>query len=194
MKKTIYNTIIKRLLDILISIIGIIILFPVFIIISLLILIIDKNNPLYIQKRTGLNGNNFNILKFQTYKYDEITKLGSFLRKTSIDELPQLFNVLIGEMSIVGPRPWIPDYYQRFNKEQKKRTTVRPGIVGLAQVNGRNRLNVFQKIEFDLEYVKKISFKLDLIIILKSFKVIISQEENGTSDVYIRNELMELER
>jgi len=180
-------------LDILISIIGIIILFPMLIIISILIIIIDKNNPIYIQKRTGLNGKEFNILKLQTYKFDEITKLGSFLRKTSIDELPQLFNVLVGNMSIVGPRPWIPDYYQRFTKEQKKRVTVRPGIVGLAQVNGRNRLNVFQKIEYDLEYVKKISLKLDLIIILKSFKVIISKEENDTN-IYIRNELMELER
>jgi len=193
-KKTLYNKYFKRLLDIITSFIGIVILLPVYLLIMLLIIIIDKNTPIYLQRRTGLQGKEFNIIKFQTFKYDDITKLGSFLRQTSLDEIPQFINVLIGQMSIVGPRPWIPDYYQRFNEYEKKRVTVRPGIVGLAQVNGRNKLNIFQKIEYDLEYIKKISLKEDLKIIIRSLKVIVSKEENEEPDTYIRNELMELER
>ena len=170
-----YKYYIKRFLDIVISILCIIFLIPVYIIVGVLIKIIDKEQILFMQSRTGLNGKEFKIYKFRTMKNKKVTKLGHFLRNTSIDELPQFFNVLEGNMSIVGPRPWIPEYYESFNKEQKKRVQVRPGLVGLAQVNGRRNISIFEKIELDLEYVNSVSFVNDLKIILKSFRIVIEE-------------------
>ena len=119
----------------------------------------------------------------------KIQSYGGFLRKTSLDELPQFYNVLKGDMSIIGPRPWIPEYYENFNEVQKKRVGVRPGIIGLAQVNGRRNIDVFTKIEYDIKYVEDVSFILDLKILFKSMKVIISKEEFSNSNEYISNEI-----
>lgn len=187
-----YKKYIKRLLDILISLIIIIILFPIYVIVGILIKIIDNYNIFYKQYRTGINGSKFKIYKFNTMKDNKVTKLGNILRRTSIDELPQFINVLKGDMSIVGPRPWISDYYDNLTAEQKKRVSIKPGITGLAQVNGRNNINILKKIDYDLEYVNKISFLLDLKIIIKSFKAIIVKKEINDIDDYIKKEINNL--
>ena len=121
-----------------------------------------------------------------------VTKVGKFLRKTSLDELPQIFNVLKGEMSLVGPRPWIKEYYDCFTKEQKERCNVLPGITGLAQIKGRNGITIFDKIRYDREYVRKISFKLDVIIALWTIKTIGNEKNAEISEAGIQEELQEL--
>lgn len=113
---------------------------------------------------------------------------GKALRKTSLDELPQFYNVLKGDMSIVGPRPWIPEYYENFDEHQKERVNIRPGIIGLAQVRGRRDIDIFKKIEYDIQYVEKVSFLLDLKIFFQIVKVIISNENVNSVD-YISNEI-----
>lgn len=127
-----YKYHIKRILDIIISIILIILLIPVYVIVAILIKLIDKNIIIFRQLRTGLNGKNFAILKFRTMKDGKVTKIGQFLRNTSIDEIPQFINVLKGEMSIVGPRPWVTGYYENFNEKQKARVKVRPRLSGVS--------------------------------------------------------------
>lgn len=126
-----YKKYVKRVLDIIISLIVVILLIPVYILVGLLIKVIDKNKFLFIQNRTGLNGKEFKILKFRTMKNGKVTRFGHFLRNTSLDEIPQFFNVLKGEMSIVGPRPWVPGYYENFNERQKCRVNVRPRFSGV---------------------------------------------------------------
>ena len=184
-----YIRYIKRVLDILISIICIVFLLPVYVIVAILIKIIDKDKILFMQNRTGLYGKEFKILKFKTMKNKQITKLGRFFRNTSIDELPQFFNVLKGDMSIIGPRPWIPEYYKNFNNEQKKRVEVRPGLVGLAQTNGRRKISIFEKIDLDLKYINNLSFTNDFIIFIKSFKTIFEEESAIDVDNYITKEI-----
>ena len=190
---SIYKTYFKRLLDIVFSFVLIVLLLPLFIIISLFIKLIDRDKVLYIQERTGRNGKVFKIYKFRTMSNKHINKFGSVLRKTSLDEIPQLINILKGDMSFIGPRPWIIDYYKLFDKKQKRRVEVVPGITGLAQVNGRNSINIFKKIEYDLEYVDNYSFILDLKILLKSIKVIFSSE-NIDIDKTIKKELNDLKK
>lgn len=172
--------VIKRFLDIFISLILIIILFVPMLIIMLLIIIIDKVNPIFIQERIGKGCKSFNIYKFKTMKNEKCTRFGNILKKCSIDEIPQLFNILIGNMSFVGPRPWIKDYYLLMNQKQKQRYRVSPGLTGLAQVNGRNTISILKKIDYDLEYVENISFKLDLYIVLKTI-VVVFKKENVTN-------------
>ena len=184
-----YIRYIKRLLDILISIICIIFLFPVYVTVAILIKIIDKDKILFMQNRTGLYGKEFKILKFKTMKNKQITKLGRFFRNTSIDELPQFFNVLKGDMSIIGPRPWIPEYYKNFNNEQRKRVEVRPGLVGLAQTKGRRKISIFEKIDLDLKYINNLSFTNDFIIFIKSFKTVFEEESAIDVDNYITKEI-----
>ena len=187
-----YKKFFKRFLDVLLSITLLIILLPFLIIISICIIIIDKNNPLFTQVRTGYLGKNFKILKFQTMKNNQSTKLGKFLRSTSIDELPQLVNVLVGTMSFVGPRPWITDYYELLNDKQRERYTMKPGIIGLAQVNGRNRITIFQKVEYDLDYIHHVSFPMDLKIVFKSFRSLINDQDDVPSNLVIEKELKDL--
>lgn len=184
-----YKQIVKPTLDIIFSLILIITLSWLFIIIVLCIKIDSPGQVIFKQKRTGKNGKIFNMYKFRTMKiqlndgthkltHDErITKFGSFLRKTSLDELPQLFNILKGEMSFIGPRPWIPEYYASFLEFQKHRVDVKPGITGLAQVMGRNSIDVFKKINYDLEYVIKISFQMDVYVIFLTLKNIFKTEQ-----------------
>ena len=119
---------------------------------------------------------------------------GKFLRITSLDELPQFYNVLKGDMSIVGPRPWISEYYENFNETQKQRVNIKPGIIGLAQVKGRRKINIHEKIDYDLKYVNNLKLFLDIKIFIKSIMVLVSHEEYGNSDEYIFNEIEMLKK
>ena len=119
----------------------------------------------------------------------KVQNYGKVLRTTSLDELPQFVNVLKGEMSIIGPRPWVPEYYENFNERQKKRVEATPGIIGLAQVSGRRKIDIFKKIDYDIEYVENINFILDLKILFKSFSVIITKDYNENSTEYMRKEI-----
>jgi len=181
-----YKSFGKRLFDFISAAAGLIILSPLFLFLTLLIYFINNRNPFFHQRRPGLDGKIFTIIKFRTMMdlYDpngillsdteRLTRLGKFLRKTSLDELPQLWNVLIGEMSLVGPRPLLQEYLSFYNKEQSKRHTVKPGITGWAQINGRNTISWEEKFAYDLWYVNKISFRLDLIILFLTLKMTLS--------------------
>lgn len=200
-----YKMFIKRFIDILVSLIALLLLWPVFIVIAILIKVEDKGTVFYKQIRTGKNGKNFEMFKFRsmnvvergkemTMKHEQrVTKIGKFLRKTSLDELPQFLNVLKGDMSFIGPRPWIVEYYERFNEEQKRRVEVRPGIIGLAQAKGRNGLTIFEKIKYDLEYVDNISFIMDIKIIIESIRIVLKREHAEINQEDIKTELEQLE-
>ena len=158
----------------------------------------------YKQIRVGKNMKLFKIYKFRSMKtnrkefdgtlsHDEmVTRVGKFIRRTSIDELPQIINILRGEMAFIGPRPWIEEYYRWFSKKQKRRSEVLPGLSGLAQVKGRNWLSISEKIKFDVEYVDTMSFKLDLEIWRETLKTIFSGQEAEISEVGIQDEIEEL--
>lgn len=184
---------IKRIVDILISAIMILVLIaiPVLIIIPIAIRLDSKGPAVFTQDRTGKNGKVFKIYKFRTMLIPEesiradgsemtskerITKVGRFLRKTSLDELMQLFNVLNGTMSIVGPRPTLPYQTERYTAEQKRRLEMRPGVTGWAQVNGRNDLTWTEKIVFDVEYVEKFSLWFDIKILCRTVGVVLKRE------------------
>lgn len=158
----------KRILDILLAAMGLIISLPFFVVLPPLLWVHFKGNPFFVQTRPGLNARLFTILKFRTMHGNgqAVTWLGKLLRKSSLDELPQFWNVLVGDMSIVGPRPLLAEYLPLYNAEQLSRHTVKPGMTGLAQINGRNRLNWDEKFEYDLHYVRNITFILDVRIIL----------------------------
>ena len=189
-----YRDAVKRVLDVVLSVMIIILLSPIYLIVSLLILIIDRNKIIFKQLRTGLNGKNFYIYKFCTYKNNNVTKFGKILRSISLDELPQFFNILKGDMSFIGPRPWVVEYFENMNDYQRKRVTVLPGIIGLAQVNGRNSIDIIKKIDYDLYYIDHISFFLDLKIIFKCFKVIFIKEGNSISNSGIEREIDTLKK
>lgn len=183
-----YKSLIKPTLDFLTAFIGLILLSPVFILVTLLLAIANKGKPFFIQKRPGKNENIFKIVKFKTMNDatdgegkllpDEkrLTPIGKFVRKTSLDEIPQLLNVIQGDMSFVGPRPLLPEYLPLYNKEQRQRHQVKPGITGWAQVNGRNALSWQGKFEKDVEYVSKQSFIFDLKILFLTLKKVIKSE------------------
>lgn len=200
-----YRYFLKRLFDFLIALISINILLPVFIIVSLLVRIKLGSPILFKQPRPGKKGKIFTIYKFRTMtnKRDDngnllpdeirLTKFGKFLRSTSLDELPELFNILFGHMAIVGPRPLLVQYLPLYNDFQKQRHNVRPGLTGLAQVNGRNAISWEDKFKYDVEYVNKLSFWLDLkIIVLTFLKVFkregINQNGNATMEFFVGNE------
>lgn len=169
-----------------------IILSPLLIIASILLFLANKGNPFFIQERPGKSGKIFKIVKFKTMTNEKdvdgnllpdsqrLTTIGKFIRKTSLDELPQLWNVLIGDMSIIGPRPLLPHYLPIYTSHQYKRHLVRPGITGWAQVNGRNAISWAQKFEYDVWYVQNISFWVDFQILLKTVqKVLVSEGINA---------------
>lgn len=200
-----YPKIVKPLLDFLAAFIGLLLLSPVFIVVMLALAVANNGKPFFFQKRPGKNERIFKIIKFKTMndKKDEkgvlladekrLTKTGKFVRKTSLDEIPQLLNVLKGDMSLVGPRPLLPEYLALYNKEQKKRHQVRPGITGWAQVNGRNAISWEQKFELDVWYVEHQSFGLDIKILFKTIKKVfvsegISAEGNATVENFKGNE------
>ena len=186
--------IIKYLLDKIFALSLLIMLFPFLVVMCFILTIHHSGNPLFTQTRVGLNEKFFKIIKFRTMntKRDKngillddslrVTKIGKFLRKFSIDELPQIFNVLSGNMSFVGPRPLLPEYLSLYNKNQKKRHNVKPGITGLAQIMGRNNISWKQKFDFDIEYVRKQNFFLDVNIILKSISKVIFAHGINSSD------------
>ncbi|EDN8189244.1 sugar transferase [Listeria monocytogenes] len=204
--KSVFILSVKRLMDILISIVGLVLTFPIMLLLTILIKLEDKGPALFIQTRTGRDDKVFSIYKFRSMrvnqkgviktqeltwengvpedfmfkKTDEInpnvTKIGAYIRKTSLDELPQLFNVLIGNMSIVGPRPEIPSITLYYNREQKQRLIVKPGITGWAQVNGRSDITNGEKMNFDYYYIKNQSIRLDLAIIWKTIKVVLTSK------------------
>ena len=200
-----YQKYFKRLVDLTISFIGLIIFFPLLLFLFFLIRIKLGSPVFFIQDRPGLNGKKFKIIKFRTMrlksdkfkKIDDdakrITKLGSTLRALSLDELPQLWNVLRGEMSLVGPRPLLLEYLNLYTSNQMKRHDVLPGITGLAQVNGRNRISWKKTLKLDLLYVRNYSLCLDLkILFLTIIKVIkkdgISSNNSKTRKKYYTNE------
>ena len=173
-----YQIYFKRLIDIIASFCGLLIFSPILIIVSLCLCFSNNGKPFFFQNRPGKNGKVFKIIKFKTMNdrkgkdgnllsdAERLTKVGSFVRKTSLDEIPQLINVLIGDMSLIGPRPLLVQYLDLYNDFQKRRHEVRPGITGWAQVNGRNAISWKQKFDFDVWYVDHISFALDLRILL----------------------------
>lgn len=180
----------KRVTDIFIALLALLLLSPVFLILSAAILLDTGQPVLFSQERVGQNGIYFRCHKFRSmfhgartaYKQDgstlasendqRITRTGRVLRKYSLDELPQLWNVLLGAMSIVGPRPDLPVHWESYTQDQRRRYTVKPGITGLAQVNGRNSLTVEQKINYDLTYIDNYSLLLDLKILVKTLVVV----------------------
>jgi len=195
---------IKRVFDVLFSLITLVILSPVLIVVSIVLVISDGFPVLFTQTRPGKNGNPFKLHKFRTMKIvlnkndelsadgNRITKFGNILRITSLDELPELFNVLKGEMSIVGPRPLLMQYLGRYSDEQSRRHEVLPGITGWAQINGRNAISWEEKFQLDVWYVDHWTFQLDFRIILQTiWKVIkgegISQPGRATMDEFMGN-------
>ena len=175
-----YSKYLKSFFDFIISVIGFIILLPVFLLVFVILLIANNGTPFFIQSRPGLHEKIFKVIKFKTMndKKDKsgnllpdakrLTAAGKFIRKTSLDEIPQLINVIKGEMSLVGPRPLLIRYLPYFKEEEKLRFSVTPGITGLAQISGRNMLNWDKRLALDIEYVKNQSFILDYKIILKT--------------------------
>ncbi len=178
----------KRILDILLALPALIIFIPLMLLIILLLLITGHRRFFFVQKRVGLNEKIFNLVKFRTMTEStdasgkllpdakRLTKFGSLLRKTSLDELPQLLNVVMGNMSLIGPRPLLVEYLPLYNDEQKKRHLVRPGITGWAQVNGRNVISWEQKFEYDVWYINHLSFQLDMKIVFLTIKNIVKAE------------------
>ena len=193
---------VKRFLDLLISLFVLVFAFIPMIIIAIAIKLESKGPVFFKQKRTGLNGKEFNLYKFRSMTADnnvldfksenKLTRVGKFIRKTSLDELGQVINIIKGDMSWIGPRPWIVEYYQNFTDEQKRRVEVLPGLTGLAQCNGRNNLSIFDKINYDIEYVDNFSFKMDLKIIFLTIKSVLSKSGAELSKSGIRDELMQL--
>ena len=177
----------KRFLELLVIIIFMPLIFFIFLIISLLIYIFDGSPIIFSQLRGGYKGSTFKIYKFRTMKFSSdqitedshrITKFGKFLRKTSIDELPSIYNVLIGEMSLVGPRPLIADYLDLYSNLQKKRHDVKPGITGLAQIKGRNKIRWKERFEIDVWYVENHNLILDIKIIFLTFFQLFRASDN----------------
>lgn len=183
-----YKKFFKRFFDILLSLIAIIILSPVYLIISILVLIFMGWPILFKQPRPGKNEKIFNMYKFRTMtnKKDKdgnllpdeqrLPKFGRFLRKTSLDELPEMFCILTGTMSFIGPRPLLVEYLPYYTKEEHHRHDVRPGLTGLAQANGRNLVNWDDRFKLDLEYVNNVSLKMDLSVIIKTISIVLKRE------------------
>ena len=184
-----YKNRIKRCLDFGIALIALILAAPLLIVITCLLIIMNNGRPLFTQLRPGLNEQIFRLYKFKTMndKVDKtgkllsdakrLTPVGRFLRKTSLDELPQLINVLRGDMSLIGPRPLLIEYLSFYNSEEKLRHEIRPGITGWAQVNGRNASNWNDRLAADVYYYRNLSFKLDATIIYETIKSVLSGKD-----------------
>jgi lipopolysaccharide/colanic/teichoic acid biosynthesis glycosyltransferase len=184
----------KRFVDFFAALIGLVIFSPILLAVMILLYFANDGHPFYFQKRPGKDGAIFTIVKFKSMndKKDEqgqllpdylrITKVGAFVRKTSLDEIPQLWNVLKGDMSLVGPRPLLVSYLALYNDFQKKRHNVRPGVTGWAQVNGRNAISWDQKFAYDVYYVENQSFLLDLKILIKTVKKVFASEGISADD------------
>ena len=182
-----YENFIKPVADVFVAFLALIILSPVMLLITILLMESNKFNPFFVQQRPGKRGKIFGIIKFRTMNnvknqhgillpdYHRLTFFGNMLRKTSLDELPQLLNVIKGDMSLIGPRPLLPEYLPLYSEEQRKRHDVKPGITGWAQINGRNAVSWEEKFKLDIEYVNHLSPLLDLKIALITIKKVISR-------------------
>ena len=189
-----YKYFVKRIIDFFSALSGLIVFSPILLLLILILGISYKGSCFFFQKRPGKKGKIFKVIKFKTMndKKDKqgkllpdamrLTKIGKFVRKTSLDELPQLINVLKGDMSLIGPRPLLPEYLPLYNETQNKRHNVKPGITGWAQVNGRNAITWEKKFELDVWYVENISFKLDLKITIKTIYKVIKSEDINTEN------------
>ncbi|PKK39900.1 Lipid carrier : UDP-N-acetylgalactosaminyltransferase [Clostridiaceae bacterium JG1575] len=191
-----YRFFIKRWLDAMLALLALIVLFPLLLFLMILGAVKMKGNPFFRQRRPGKNEKIFHLLKFRTMtdRRDEkgnplpddfrLTRYGKFLRSTSLDELPELFNILKGDMAIVGPRPLLVDYLPYYKEEERIRHTVRPGLTGLAQINGRNATSWEERFTWDLRYVQNVSFLGDVKIILGTLKKVVRR-----SDVLVGSEI-----
>ncbi|MFD2562439.1 sugar transferase [Aquimarina rubra] len=189
-----YNSFIKRFLDFTLCFIGVLILSPIIMVLIILLAIANNGKPFFFQERPGKNGKVFKIVKFKSMndKKDEkgellpfekrITKTGKFIRKYSLDEIPQLFNVIKGDMSLIGPRPLLVKYLPLYSDFQRKRHDVRPGITGWAQINGRNAISWDEKFKLDVWYTENLSFKLDLKIIFMTAKKVLFKEDINSGE------------
>lgn len=187
----------KRILDISIAVTGLIILSPLFLFLTILLWFVNNRKPFFQQPRPGLNGIIFKVIKFSTMTNQKdlngellpdnqrVTSIGMFLRNTSLDEIPQLWNVLIGEMSLIGPRPLLVEYLPLYNAIQSQRHLVRPGITGWAQVNGRNAVEWTKKFEYDVWYVENLSFRLDIkILVLTVLKLASGKRTKANENIF----------
>lgn len=199
-----YKFFFKRIIDFMLAFVGLLLLSPLFFFVTIGLYAANQGNPFFFQLRPGLNGNIFKIIKFKTMNdskdsngnllsdAERLTKIGTFVRKTSLDEIPQLINVLKGDMSLIGPRPLLPQYLPLYNETQKRRHEVRPGITGWAQVNGRNAISWERKFEYDVWYVNHLNFLLDSRILFLTVKKVffkegISMEGQVTTEVFKGN-------
>ncbi|MGO4709167.1 sugar transferase [Chryseobacterium sp. 2TAF14] len=179
-----YKNFIKRWIDFTAAFLGLLILSPVFIVVTIGLYFANQGKPFFFQRRPGKNEKIFSIIKFKTMNdkkdaqgnllqdAERLTAIGGFVRKTSLDEIPQLINVLKGDMSLIGPRPLLPEYLNLYSAKHKKRHLVRPGITGLAQVKGRNTMKFSERFDNDVFYVENLSLILDVKIILMTLKSI----------------------
>jgi len=180
-----YKNFFKRILDFILSFVGFIIISPIFIIVTIILFFANSGRPFFFQERPGKGEEFFRVIKFKSMNdkrdkngdllsdKERLTKVGKFIRKTSLDEIPQLLNVVKGDMSLIGPRPLLIQYLPFYKEREKLRHTVRPGITGLAQVHGRNAINWNDKLELDVQYIEKLSFCVDLkILFLTIYKVV----------------------
>lgn len=199
-----YKNYLKRLFDFLAAFTGLVLLSPLFIIVMVGLYFANQGKPFFFQARPGKQERIFKIIKFKTMNdkkdtqgnllsdAERLTPIGAFVRKTSLDEIPQLINVLKGDMSLIGPRPLLVQYLPLYNEEQKRRHEVRPGITGWAQVNGRNAISWKRKFELDVEYVDNLSLMMDLKVFFTTFKKVfksegISQEGQATAEPFNGN-------
>jgi lipopolysaccharide/colanic/teichoic acid biosynthesis glycosyltransferase len=199
-----YTKYFKRIIDIILALGVLVVAFIPMLIIAFLIWKEDKESPFFVQDRMGLNEVPFKMIKFRSMTTNRtelegkltheqmVTKIGRIIRKTSLDELPQIFNVLKGEMSFIGPRPWILPYYEWMTPVQKRRVSVRPGLTGYAQIRGRNGISVSKKIEYDLEYINHMSLKSDLYIVKESIKIVAKETNAEITEKGITEEIEEL--
>ncbi|WP_024769169.1 sugar transferase [Aquimarina macrocephali] len=183
----------KRILDFLVALIGLILLMPVLLIIMIILIFTNRGKPFFFQQRPGKNEKIFKIIKFKSMNdrkdangellhfEQRVTKIGEFVRKYSLDELPQLINVLKGDMSLIGPRPLLVKYLPLYNSFQKRRHEVRPGITGWAQINGRNAISWNEKFNLDIWYVENVSFKTDIKIFFSTIKKVLFKKNINNS-------------
>jgi len=200
-----YKNIFKRIIDFSLSFLGFIIISPIFLLLWIWLSIANKGaGALFFQERPGKDEKIFRVIKFKTMNdrkddsgnllpdAQRLTKVGKFVRSTSLDEIPQLLNVIKGDMSLIGPRPLLVQYLPLYNEEQKRRHEVRPGITGWAQVNGRNAISWQQKFEYDVWYVDHVSLSLDLKIMFKTIQKVfkregINSDKNATMETFMGN-------
>lgn len=192
-----YKNYVKRLIDIFISLLVLVVFSWLYIILTIVGFIALEGNPFFLQERPGYKEKIFKLIKFRTMKNGEgadeerLTKYGKFLRSTSLDELPEFINILTGDMSLVGPRPLLVRYLPYYTERERKRHSVRPGLTGLAQINGRNNLNWVERLELDVKYTENLTSINDIKILLKTVLLVIKKSDITTDGKYIMKDFDE---